>query len=82
MCERKEKCQEGEEDESDSDDEGQFDVDHFDSVNRNRNGIERGSSDTGGADSLSYVLLVAKHASCSGQEWSFLKFSFCMLPST
>ena len=56
MCERKEKCQEGEEDESDSDDEGQFDVDHFDSVNRNRNGIERGSSDTGGADSLSYYL--------------------------
>ena len=46
VCERIGRCEEGDdEDESDSDEEeGRFAVDHFDPVNRNRNGIERGSN--------------------------------------
>ena len=58
VCERIGRCEEGDNDESDSSEgegEGRFDVDHFDPVNRNRNGIERGSSG-GGADSLGKIL--------------------------
>ena len=63
MCERIRSCKEEEEDEeaTDSDEEeGRFDVDHFAPVDRNRNGIERGSSggDDGGADSLGQFLII------------------------
>ena len=49
VCEREGRCEDGDDDDLD-DEEGQFDVDHFDPVNRN--GIESGSS---GADSLGKI---------------------------
>ena len=63
VCERIGSCKEEEDEEttdSDEDEEGRFDVDHFAPVDRNRNGIEeRGSSggDDGGADSLGKSLI-------------------------
>ena len=58
MCERERKCDDDEEepdsDEADSEsDEAQFEVDRFDPVNRNNNGIQRGSSDGGGGKETS-----------------------------
>ena len=56
MCERERKCDDDEEepdsDEADSD-EAQFEVDRFDPVNRNNNGIQRGSSDGSGGKETS-----------------------------
>ena len=54
MCERERKCDDDEEEETGSDDdEAQFDVDHFDPVNRNNNGIQKGTSDGGGGTETS-----------------------------